>query len=167
MKRAMICLLALAAIVFAVPLSAQAGDFTYGKTDISTQVVAGYTLADGLNDPGEAVAISLNNILSVINENLTLPGYQLSWKEHRVLELGIISGGYGGPQGSDVTDDKGDGSVFVAAGARLLETVNGSVIYYLDSRRESNIKTFVGVDVAALGPKLVTWTSTLWGKTGL
>lgn len=158
------------ALAIILPASANrsfAGEFTHGWAKVPTQIVAGYTLSGGLNDPGEAVSLSLNNVLTVINENLEVPGYQLSWRGHRLVEVGALTGGYSGPQGRDASADTFDGGAFIGVGARLLEAVNANAIYMLDSRAKSNFKTFVGVDLAVMGPKLVSLTSAAWSKTGL
>lgn len=150
-----------------LPASAKASEFTHGWAKVPTQVVAGYTLSGGLADPGEAVSLSLNNVLTIINENLEVPGYHLSWRGQRLVEIGALTGGYSGPQGSDRTMDQWDGGAFIGVGARLLESITASATYILDSRATSNFKTFVGVDVQALGPKLVSLTASAWSRTGL
>ena len=166
-KKGMICLLALLSVFLALPLTAQAeSSLTYGLADIPTRVSAGYTLSGGLDDPGEAGAISLNNVLSVVNANLTIPGFVVSYKDQRVLEVGVLSGGYSGATGADATAEDG-GFAFVGLGAYLLEGISGNVIYVLDSRAESQFMAFASVDVARLGPKLVSLTSAAWAQTGL
>ena len=159
----------LVALAIILPASAKyswAGDLTYGLADVPTRVSAGYTLSGGVDDPGEAGAISLNNILSVVNANLTIPGFVVSYKDQRILEMGVLSGGYSGATGADATAESG-GFAFLGLGAYFLEGISGNVVYVLDSRAQSNVLTYVSLDVAKLGPKLVSLTSTAWKQTGL
>ena len=162
----MAVLLALLSVFLALPLTAQAGDLTYGLADVPTRVSAGYTLSGGLDDPGEAGAIGLNNVLSVVNESLTIPGFVVSYKDQRILELGVLSGGYSGATGDDGTAKDG-GFAFLGLGAYLLKGLSWNVIYVLDGRAESQFMAFASVDVARLGPKLVSLTSAAWAQTGL
>src|SRR3990172_4697236 len=135
-------LLALLSVFLALPLTAQAGDLTYGLADVPTRVSAGYTLSGGLDDPGEAGAIGLNNVLSVVNESLTIPGFVVSYKDQRILEFGVLSGGYSGATGADATAEDG-GFAFLGLGAYFLEGISGNVVYVLDSRAQSNVLTYV------------------------
>jgi hypothetical protein len=165
-NKPMYLLLALLSVFLALPLTAQASDLSWGLADVPTRVSAGYTLSGGLDDPGEAGAIGLNNVLSVVNESLTIPGFVVSYKDQRILELGVLSGGYSGATGADATAEDG-GFAFLGLGAYLLEGLSWNVIYVLDGRAESQFMAFASVDVAKLGPKLVSLTSAAWGKTGL
>ena len=145
----------------------EAAGLSYAMADIPTRVTAGYTLVAGTDDPGEAGAIGLNNVLSVLNENLTIPGLVVSWGDQRVFELGVLSGGYGGAAGDDATVPERKGYAFLGVGAYVLEGLHANVVYVFASRAQTNILTYVGLDVARLGPKLVSLTSAAWGKTGL
>lgn len=163
----LVFLLALVTMLVASPNRSEAAELSYALADIPTRVTAGYTLVAGTEDPGEAGAIGLNNILSVVSENLTIPGFVVSWGDQRVLELGVLSGGYGGAAGSDATGPERESYAFLGVGAYLLEGISANVVYVLDSGVDSNFIAYVGMDVARLGPKLVSLTSAAWGKTGL
>lgn len=159
----------LVAFAILLPASAprsEAAGFTYGLDTIPTRVTAGYRLVSGPSDPGEAGSISLNNALSVINDSARLPGFVVKWKEERVLELGVLSGGYAGAAGADATTSD-NGHAFLGVGGYVLEFLKADAIWVLDSNAASNYGVFVGVDVARLGPKLVSLTTAAWGKTGL
>ena len=168
-KGGMICLLAFLSVLLALPLSAQAAGLSAALADIPTRVTTGLTLSGGLDDPGEAGAIGLNRVLAVVNANLTVPGLVVSWGDQRVLELGVLSGGYSGASGNDALapDQQGKGFAFVGVGAYLLEALSANVVYVLDSRAETNLLTYVALDIAALGPKLVSLTSAAWKQPGL
>jgi len=164
-----VLLVVLVALVFALPGLATASDLTYGLADIPTRVTTGVTLSGGLNDPGEAGSVGLNNILSVVNENLTIPGFVVSWKDQKILELGVLSGGYSGAAGNDsaTPTQQGNGFAFLGLGAYLLEGLSANAVYALDSRAESQFMFYAALDVAALGPKLVSLTTAAWKQTGL
>lgn len=170
-NKGMGCLLALlmaVAIILSAPANrSEAAGFSYALADIPTRVTTGYTLVAGTSDPGEAGAIGLNNILSVVNENLTIPGLVVSWGDQRVLELGVLSGGYGGAAGNDAAVPERKSYAFLGVGAYVLEGISANAVYVLDSGVESNFIAYVGVDVARLGPKLVSLTSAAWKQTGL
>ena len=162
----------LVALAITLPVLAErsfAGDLSWGLADIPTRVTTGVTLSGGLDDPGEAGSVGLNNILSVVNENLTIPGFVVSWKDQKVLELGVLSGGYSGMAGNDAAapEEQGNGFAFLGLGAYLLEGVSANAVYVLDSRAESQFMFYAALDVAALGPKLVSLTQSAWKQTGL
>jgi hypothetical protein len=172
-KGGMVTLLAvLVALAITLPGAAnrsEAGDLSWGLEDIPTRVTTGVTLSGGLDDPGEAGSIGINNILGVVNENLTIPGFVVSWKDQKVLELGVLSGGYSGAAGNDsaTPTEQSNGFAFLGVGAYLLEGISANAIYVLDSRAESQFMFYAALDVAKLGPRLVSFTSAAWAQTGL
>lgn len=143
-----------------------AGDFTAAFGDVPMQVTAGYTLIAGPSDPGEAGALTLNSILGVINSNLTIPGVSIAYRGTEIAKLGILSGGYSGPAGSDLTA-KDNGRFFLSAGASVLGGLHGNAMYVLDSRAESNWGVYASVEPAKVGPVAAKLIGTMWSKTGL
>lgn len=166
MKKAFLVLALLAGLIVSAP-TAHAGDFSLSVGHIPTRVVAGYELRAGLSDPGEGIAIGLNNALSALSNDLKLPGLIVRWRQQTVLELGALSGGFAGAAGADSTNAGEASHLFLGAGGYLLEYIKADAVWIVDSRAESNYAVYAGADVARLGPKLVDLGAAVWKKTGL
>src|SRR3990167_3488109 len=160
----------LVALAIAAPAPVFASSLTYGLDTIPTRVTAGYRLISGPSDPGEALSIDLNNVLSALSTEARLQGLVVKWGDERILELGVLSGGYGGQAGADATTGT-ENQPFLGAGGWILEVLKVDAIV-MRNRAEATpndpnpnrfaFGVFAGLDVAQAGPKLVSVVTAGW-----